>query len=135
MAFKLYNIALQLNGDINHVIRMQKVTAAEAAVLLTIHGPDAIPARGIVLLDEEFHGTPRDLREDISQRYATRNVDGETILTTLFGALGQLPTSIEEVVPDYDPSTALASSAKFSPQTEAVLDQSMDELKRALEEN
>lgn len=123
--FRLYNVTVQLGGSAMHAVPKTKITAPEIALLAMVHGPDAIIPRSIVHLKDQYESIDSfELRAQLIERYKTANINGEAMLQALFGALGPLPTRIEEVLPglethvsdemDDESAEALASLARTS---------------------
>lgn len=98
--FRLYNVTVEIAGSAGMATPKLRVTAPEIALLAAIHGQDAIIPRSIVWLRDQYVAKdPFELREELAEKYRTPNVDGAKLLAMTFGALGELPTHVEDVLP------------------------------------
>lgn len=79
---QLANIMVALAGDKGNTVPKNRVTPAETAVLLTIHGEGAV--FDIDILDEELERSARDTVADLRERYKARNEDGDVIVDLVY---------------------------------------------------
>lgn len=79
---QLANIMVALAGDKGNTVPKNRVTPAETAVLLTIHGEGAV--FDINILDEELERSARDTVADLRERYKARNEDGDVIVDLVY---------------------------------------------------
>ena len=93
-------------------IRKTALTAAEIAILVTIHDFDGVPNEHIHCVGmqkiNEF-----DLRTMLMEKYTTQNHDGRKIMAEVFGARQSLPKTISAAIPEYDdPDHSIAKRLK-----------------------
>jgi hypothetical protein len=93
---ELANILLALGGDRNNTVPKYRVTPAEIAVLMAIHGADAV--FDIVPLGETENTPFREERERLFRLYPAKNEDNEPIVVQVYpGTSPILHTTLESL--------------------------------------
>lgn len=93
---ELANIILALGGDQQNTVPKYEVTPAEIAVLMAIHGNDAV--KDITPLDKEADRSNREEMARLIRLYPATDADNRLIVTTVYA--GQNPvmhTTIEDL--------------------------------------
>lgn len=76
------NVLLALGGQRGNSVPKRGVTAAEIAVLMAIHGVDAV--YDITPLDEEVERSARDEKARLFERYPARDDDGRFVVEVVY---------------------------------------------------
>lgn len=93
---KLANCYLALGGDTNNTVPKRGVTPGEVAVLMAIHGEDAVSK--IDLLDDETKTSPRDVLSDLIHRYGgAKNSENKSIVRQMFPQASMLPAEFSDL--------------------------------------
>lgn len=79
---QLANVLLALNGQRGNSVPKYEVTAAEIAVLLAIHGSDAV--YDITPLDQEVERSAREEKERLFALYPARDDDGKPFVEVVY---------------------------------------------------
>lgn len=100
--FKLYSAYVSPSAP-NMAVRPSRIfrrdmTAAEIAILLSIHGVDAVDASAIIEQANTLDVDEPTLRDMLARVYDTVNVDGKKILAEAFGAFGTIPVDITQIM-------------------------------------
>lgn len=93
---QLANILLALGGDRGNSVPKTRVTAPEIAVLMAIHGVDAV--YDIQPLDEEVKRGVREELDRLRQLYTARDEDNKSLVEVVYpGRTPALHETIEEL--------------------------------------
>jgi hypothetical protein len=76
------NALLALGGQRGNSVPKYGITAAEIAVLMAIHGVDAV--YDITPLDEEVERSPREEKARLFEKYPARDEDGRFVVETVY---------------------------------------------------
>jgi hypothetical protein len=76
------NVLLALGGQRGNSVPKRGVTAAEIAVLMAIHGVDAV--YDITPLDEEVERSSRDEKARLFEKYPARDEDGRFVVEAVY---------------------------------------------------
>lgn len=112
------NVIVALGGDTGNTVPKYGVTAAEIAVLMTIHGASG---GDTPIFDVEPAGTitrsNREERQRLLELYPAKNSEGKQIVAEMFPGVGaRVPESLEEL--DLDESLYKASARLGAPAAE-----------------
>ena len=79
---QLANALLALNGQRGNSVPKYRITAAEIAVLMAIHGVDAV--YDIVPLDEDVERSSAAEKQRLFEAYPARDDDGRLVVETVY---------------------------------------------------
>lgn len=79
---ELANVMVALGGDTGNTVPKSNVTPAEVAVLIAIHGEDAV--FDIRILKEKTDVKPRDMVARLREMYPAKDEDGNPIIDQVY---------------------------------------------------
>lgn len=118
---ELADVIVALGGDRTNTVPKHKVTPAEIAVLMTIHGNEAV--FDVRPLAEEVERTVVQERERLFSLYPARDDDGKSIVLNVYpGVTPIMHTTLEDLqLPEeaYAPMTRVAPKKSDKPAKKA----------------
>lgn len=126
---ELANCLVALAGDRDNTVPKYRVTAAEIAVLLGIHGPDSV--FDIEPLEDEISVAPRDEVGRLLAHYPAKDEDGKLVVLNVYPGttpvlhqtladLG-LPDALYKTTERVKPKAAKKTKAAPAPKPEPVV--------------
>lgn len=104
------NVLLALGGQRGNSVPKIGVTAAEIAVLMAIHGIDAV--YDITPLDEEVDRSSRDEKSRLFEKYPARDEDGRFVVETVYP--GNAPVVHQDITDLGLPEELFATTQRLS---------------------
>jgi hypothetical protein len=112
---QLANALLALGGDRGNSVPKYRVTAPEIAVMMAIHGVDAV--YDITPLDEEVTREPRAEKARLFERYPARDDDGKPYVEVVYP--GGDPAMHQDIVDLGLPEELFAVTARVTAKPKA----------------
>ncbi len=104
------NVLLALGGQRGNSVPKRGVTTAEIAVLMAIHGVDAV--YDITPLDEEVDRSSRDEKARLFEKYPARDDDGRFVVEAVYP--GNAPVVHQDIIDLGLPEELFATTARVT---------------------
>ena len=112
---QLANVLLALGGQRGNSVPKRAVTAAEIAVLMAIHGVDAV--YDITPLDDEIERSSRDEKARLFEKYPARDEDGRFVVEAVYP--GNAPVVHQEIADLGLPEELFATTQRVTAKPKA----------------
>lgn len=109
------NALLALGGQRGNSVPKRGITAAEIAVLMAIHGVDAV--YDITPLDEEVERSSRDEKARLFEKYPARDEDGRFVVEAVYP--GNAPVVHQDIADLGLPEELFATTARVTAKPSA----------------
>lgn len=112
---QLANVLLALGGQRGNSVPKRHVTAAEIAVLMAIHGVDAV--YDITPLEDEIERSSREEKARLFEKYPARDEDGRFVVEVVYP--GNAPVVHQDIVDLGLPEELFATTQRVTAKPKA----------------